>query len=165
MGGYTDVTINPSDFRAHVIVPALEALVGAGITVTKTAADLLMMTAAMETDLGTWLTQVAGPALGVFQEDPSDLTDLQQRITPAQRTALAGIMTPQTWEEQIETNLVFAAAVCRLHYWHATSEPMPPDTVAGLWSYYKPFYNSSLGAATMADFVAAIKLTDLQSLP
>ncbi len=155
------MTIAAPDFRAHVIMPALAALMSAGIPVTKTAADLLMATAAMETDLGTWLTQVGGPALGVFQEDPSDLMDLQQRVTAAQRTALAGIMTPQSWEEQIETNLVFAAAVCRLHYWHATSEPLPPDTVDGLWSYYKPFYNSSLGAATMADFTTALKLTDL----
>lgn len=160
------MTINAADFRQFVIAPALAALAPAGIPVTKTAADLLMATAAMESDLGTWLHQEAGgPALGVFEEDPDQLADLEQLLTPPQKTALATVATPQALADQLGANLIAAAAVCRLHYWHATTEPLPGDTVTGLWGYYKQFYNSQLGAATMPEFIDALKLTDLGALP
>jgi hypothetical protein len=156
------MTINAADFRRFVIAPALAALAPAGIPVTKTAADLLMATAAMESDLGTWLHQEAGgPALGVFEEDPDQLGDLEQLLTTAQKAALATVATPQPLADQLGANLIAAAAVCRLHYWHATTEPLPADTIAGLWGYYKQFYNSELGAATMPEFIDALKLTDL----
>jgi hypothetical protein len=70
------MTINASDFRQFVIEPALMQLAPAGIPVTRTAADLLMATAANETDLGTWLNQKPGPALGVFQIEPASLASL-----------------------------------------------------------------------------------------
>lgn len=117
-------------------------------------------------DLGTWLHQEAGgPALGVFEEDPDQLADLEQLLTPPQKTALATVATPQALADQLGANLIAAAAVCRLHYWHATTEPLPGDTVTGLWGYYKQFYNSQLGAATMPEFIDALKLTDLGALP
>ena len=65
------MTVNATDFRQFVIEPALMQLAPAGIPVTRTAADLLMATAANETDLGTWLNQNPGPALGVFQIEPA----------------------------------------------------------------------------------------------
>ncbi len=65
------MTVNASDFRKFVIDPALVQLAPAGIPITRTAADLLMATAANETDLGTWLNQNPGPALGVFQIEPA----------------------------------------------------------------------------------------------
>jgi hypothetical protein len=154
------LTINAADFRACIINPALAALVPAGIPVSQVAADLLMATAAMETDLGTWLTQVGGPALGVFQIDPASLASLVAGLTPAEHAALAQIKTLQPWAEQIDTNLLLAAAICRIFYWRVPA-PLPPDTLAGLWGYYKQYYNTAAGAATEAGFVAALKLTDI----
>jgi hypothetical protein len=158
------MTIVAADFRAYVINPALVALEPAGIPVTKVAADLLMATAAMESAVGTWLTQIAGPALGVFQIEPATLTGLLGRLTVMQAAALNGVATPQPASVQINANLVYAAAVCRLFYWLIPA-PLPPDTVSGLWGYYKTYYNTPAGAATMDDFVAALKLTDLGGLP
>jgi hypothetical protein len=158
------MTIAAADFRSLVIEPALAALAPAGIRVTNTAADLLMATAAMETDLGTWLSQVGGPALGVFQIEPATLTGLLARLRPAEAKALATVATPQLPLAQVESNLVYAAAICRLYYWH---DPMllPPDTVSGLWNIYKAVWNTPAGAATMNDFTTALKLTDLGNLP
>lgn len=51
------MTINAADFRQFVIAPALAALAPAGIPVTKTAADLLMATAAMEAISGHGCTR------------------------------------------------------------------------------------------------------------
>lgn len=158
------MTINAADFRQFVIEPGLLALVPAGIPVSQTAADLLMATAANETGLGTRLNQSHGPALGVFQIEPASLASVMQRASKPALAALSGIMTPQPIAEQITTNLVLAAAVCRLFYWQAPA-PLPPDTIAGLWSYYKTYYNTAAGAATRGGFVAALKLTDLGALP
>jgi hypothetical protein len=158
------MTINPSDFRQFVISPALAQLAPAGIAVTKTAADLLMATAANETDLGTWLNQDPGPALGVFQIEPASLASLMAGLSGPELAALNGIMTPQPIADQLDTNLVLAAAICRLFYWKVLA-PLPTDTVSGLWSYYKTYYNTYAGAATMDEFVSALKLTDLEGLP
>jgi len=158
------MTINPTDFRQFVIAPALVALVPAGIPVSKTAADLLMATAANETHLGTWLNQNPGPALGVFQIEPASLASLMARVNGPELTALNGIMTPQPVAVQLDGNLVLAAAICRLFYWQVP-DPLPPDTMSGLWSYYKTHYNTAAGAATMGGFVSALKLTDLGDLP
>ncbi len=158
------MSIVASDFRHLVIDPALAALAPAGIPVTKTAADLLMATAAVETMLGTYLTQVNGPALGVFQIEPASLSSLLVRLTTAETAALVGISTPQPIAAQLDTNLVLAAAICRLFYWQVP-DPLPTDTVSGLWNYYKTKYNSLAGATTEAGFISALKLTDLGGLP
>jgi hypothetical protein len=158
------MTINASDFRQFVIEPALTQLATASIPVSRTAGDLLMATAANETDLGTWLNQNPGPALGVFQIEPASLASLMSRLSRPELIALQGIMTPQTIAAQLDTNLILAAAVCRLFYWQVP-DPLPPDTVSGLWSYYKTYYNTGAGAATMDGFVSALKITDLGGLP
>ena len=167
------MTIAASDFRSYVINPALAAMASAGIPVTKTAADLLMATAAMETDLGTWLTQVGGPALGVFQIEPPSLDTLVSRLSTKQITALFSVMpAPPAAAEMsgwvagnIEGNLLLAAAICRLFYWQAPFAMPVASTVSGLWTVYKTWYNTAEGGATMPDFVTALKLTDLAELP
>lgn len=157
------MTIVASDFRRYVIGPALAALSSAGIPATKTAADLLMATAAIESGLGTWLVQEDGPALGVFQIEPASLDDLELMLTPPQQAALMVLGSSAPLVDQLAGNLVLAAAVCRLFYWHIP-EPLPPDTVAGLWGYYKQHYNTPLGAATESEFQMALKVTDLGGL-
>lgn len=158
------MSINASDFRAYVIGPALAALAPT-VPVTKTAADLLMATAANESSLGMWLHQMAGgPALGVFQMEPATLSDTLARIGRAEAIALNTLATPQQPALQIVGNLVYAAALCRLKYW-LDPQPLPPDTISGLWSYYKRVYNTPLGWATEPEFIDAMKLTDLGSLP
>lgn len=158
------MTIAAGDFRRYVIQPALAALAPAGVPVTKTAADLLMATAAQESALGTWLVQEDGPALGVFQIEPPSLDDLEMMLTPAQKAALATLGSAVPLIDQLAGNLALAAAVCRLFYWHIP-EPLPPDTKSGLWGYYKAHYNTPLGAATESEFLMALKLTDLGALP
>ena len=159
------MSVNAPQFRELVIMPALTALAPAGIPVAKTAADLLMATAAMETNLGTWLNQSPGPALGVFQIEPASLDTLILRLTPAQTKAIEGISTPLTIKEQLDTNLMLAAAICRLFYWQ-DSFVMPTEwTLDSLWDIYKSVYNTAAGAADEPGFISALKLTDLGGLP
>lgn len=154
------MTINAADFRTCVIEPALGFLAPAGVPISKTAADLLMATAAVETALGTWLTQVGGPARGVFQIEPTTLSSLLTSLAPAEHAAVALVKTVQPFAQQIDTNLLLAAALTRLLYWKAPA-PLPPDTEQGLWSYYKRWWNTPAGSTTEGQFIAALKLTDI----
>ncbi|HEV2099317.1 MAG TPA: hypothetical protein VGR45_10370 [Stellaceae bacterium] len=154
------MTIAAADFRTYVVEPALGALVPAGVPYSLTAADLLMATAAVESCLGSYLMQCGGPAIGVFQIEPASLANLWAKLTPRQLAAMRSISTPQSPVTQIATNLVFAAAICRLFYWHDPM-PLPPHTANGLWSMYKPVWNSAAGATTEPEFMAALGLTDI----
>jgi hypothetical protein len=154
------MTIAAADFRNCVIDPALAALAAAGIPPSRTAADLLMATAAVESALGTWLTQVAGPAKSVFQVEPATLAALLGGLTAEETLALRAVMTPQPVIDQIDGNLVLAAAVARLIYWRVAA-PLPPHTAVGLWAYYKKNWNTAAGATTEVQFLAALRLTDI----
>jgi hypothetical protein len=165
------MTINATDFRQEAINPALAALAVAGIPVSQVAADLIMATCAMESALGTWLSQISGPALGVGQIDPTSLMALVANMTAQQADALDPLMGFSSGESllaaltrQINGNLTLSCAITRLYYWQVAA-PLPADTVSGLWGYYKEWYNTATGAATEAEFVAALKLTDLGNLP
>lgn len=154
------MTIAAADFRGCVIVPALAALESAGIPRAQVAEDLLMATAAIESGLGTYLVQRGGPALGVFQIEPASLTSLLARLSSAQRAAIGWLKSPQGYSAQMATNLLLAASVCRLFYWQVPA-PLPPRTADGLWGYYKAHWNTPAGSATEAEFIAALKLTDI----
>jgi hypothetical protein len=155
------MTIAAADFRNCVLGPALRALVPAGIPQSLVAADLLMATAAVESALGTWLTQVAGPAKSVFQVEPATLAALLGGLTAEETRALRTVKTPQPVIDQVDGNLVLAAAVARLIYWRVAA-PLPPHTAAGLWGYYKAYWNTPAGRTTEAQFLAALKLTDIR---
>lgn len=155
------MTIHAAQFRTYVVNPALGVLAAAGIPYSLVAADLLIATAAVETQIGSYLVQQGGPALGVFQIQPASLADLWANLTPRQRDAVQSISTPESPVTQITTNLKFAAAICRLFYWQVP-EPLPPHTEAGLWGYYKRWWNTPAGATTEAEFVAALKLADIK---
>jgi hypothetical protein len=154
------MTIAAVQFRACVVDPALAALAPAGIAVNPTAADLLVATAAVESQLGTYLRQLYGPARGVFQIQPATLFSTLTRASQAELRAVHTIMTPQPAIDQIDGNLVFAAAIARLVYWRVPA-PLPADTAAALWGYYKGYWNTPAGATTESEFMVALKLTDI----
>jgi hypothetical protein len=159
------MTILGSDFSAQVVIPALQMLAPAGIPYTKTAHDLIMGTCAQESLMGTYLVQQMGPGIGVGMATPSEVPGILARLTPAQRVIMQkvaqnGDLTNVT---QLVTNLMLAAMVVRAWYW-VEPAALPPDTVAGLWGYYKKFYNTALGAATETQWNTNWGLTGI-SLP
>lgn len=126
------------------------------------AEELLMATCAQESLLGTYRHQVNGPAIGIFQDEPGDFNDLWQNYLRGtalgdQVAALASTQPPRPIEMQ--NNDPFAIAICRVHY-RRVPHPLPSATdLAGLWHYYKTYYNSVLGAATQEQFYRNYKLT------
>jgi hypothetical protein len=65
----------------------------------------------------------------------------------------------------VVANLPYAVALVRLFYWHNAPTPLPAQaTIAAIYAYYKLYYNTPGGAATLAAFTQNWALTGI-SLP
>jgi hypothetical protein len=128
---------------------------------SRAAVNLLLGTAAKESDFGTYLRQLGdGPALGTFQIEPAterDIWDNYLRFRPERRstiTRICGVFSLKN-NEALEWNLAYGICLARLHY-RRVKEPFPAhDDVAGLGHYWKRFFNTPLGKGTIVGFVQA----------
>lgn len=151
--------LDASQLREFVVRPTLRQL-APEIPYSEGAVELLMGTAAQESHL-TYLDQLTpgpGPAFGLWQMEAATHDDLWRWLQVKERSALR-IKVQQMlsiWPsrlEQLRVNLVYAAAMCRVHYRRAP-EPIPSASdIAGAGLIYKLRYNTPLGAATIEDYV------------
>lgn len=156
--------IDPGQFTACVIRPGLESI---GMY-SPAGAQLLLGTACAESQLGSYLVQVGGPALGVFQMEPATHDDiwrnyirfrmdlqLQVRRLIPPLSSLAPGQPPST--DLLVTDLRYAAAMARLVY-RRSPLPLPPagdwDGMAAMW---KRDYNTTAGKGTIAHFMASLE--------
>ena len=145
--------INPKQLRQYVIRPALDML----DMVSPSAEALMMGTAAKESHLGHFLHQLnGGPALGIFQMEPAtyhDIWDNFIRFRPTIQKNLAARWPMEPKPEEMITDLLLSAAMCRLHY-RRVPEPLPAaDDLPALASYWKRFYNTRKGSGTTTGFI------------
>ncbi len=145
--------IDANQLRRYVIRPAL-SLLDMG---SPAAEALLLGTAAQESHCGRYLHQLGnGPALGIFQMEPAtyrDIWDNYIRYRPKIQERLADLWPMQPEPEEMVTNLLFGAVMCRLHY-RRVPEPLPrAEDLSGLARYWKLHYNSRLGRGTASEFI------------
>lgn len=157
--------INPDQLRELVIQPTLRYL-DPDIPYSEEAVELLMMTAAHESKLGTYIKQVNGPALGIYQMEPATHDDIYRNFfiyKPKLMSSITGLRSQAyiTEDELLVTNLMYATAMARVHYYR-DSKPIPKkkDFIApvsgfneSLWllalaGYAKRVYNTEAGKAT-----------------
>lgn len=111
---------------------------------SKEAVELLLMTAAAESEFGTYLKQVGGPALGVMQVEPLTMRDnylnfLDYRSDLRYELYIAcGVSTPN--ETALVENLGFNILMARVKYYR-DSDPIPA-TVEGMAKYHERVYNA-----------------------
>jgi len=157
--------LKATQLRTYIVRPALALLPPA--LATRFAEDLLISTCAVESALGTYIHQIAGPALGIFQMDPETLVGLwawarvDARWMPAFRAVgvLPELATPPN--DAILYNLRLAVILARLYYYR---DPQPFPSVSSetnLWSIYKRVWNTELGATTLSEFKSALMTTDI----
>lgn len=128
------------------------------------AAENLLIGTAMHESLGLErLHQIKGPAIGLFQMEPSTHYDLWEHyISYSEKLSglakeLAGFRYSGTRvdPDEMHGNLYYACAMARFQYYRH-SEPLPDaEDIEGLGRYYKKYYNSTEGKGTPEHFVEA----------
>lgn len=119
--------------------------------------ELLMATAANESNLGQFHTQAhGGPARGIFQDEGEDFQDLFVNYLDARSalyTKIAGTFENQPPDvDELVTNDKAAIAICRAHYLRSPGAIPPAGDLDAIWAYYKLHYNTPGGAATEGIF-------------
>lgn len=127
----------------------LEEKTGGLIKCTEEARELLMMTCAHESHLGTYRKQIGGPALGIFQMEPATFKDLQENFI-AHRKVLKDLVGHRKPEELVEDD-VLAIMMARIHYFRYP-ESIPKDPV-GMSELAKKRYNTVAGKATAEKYL------------
>ena len=148
--------INIDHFREEIILPTLAEMydefpssIAAG-----NAVELLIGTAIQESRL-TYLKQIGGPALGLYQIEPATLSDVYDNYLNSRRDRLELIeqmLSPLfSREDQLASNLIYATAIARIIYWRKPGAI--PDTLEGQADYWKEHYNTPLGKGTAEQYI------------
>lgn len=121
---------------------------------SKDAVELLMLTCAQETLLGTYIKQVKGPALGIFQMEPGAYNDLYSRFivykSEKLRNAYESFYADKSdWKSQMLGNIPYQIVLARMYYLRVP-DALPDHTdVQAMAEYYKTHWNTYLGKATV----------------
>ena len=156
--------LNPKQFVEEIIRPTMMFLEGRDTSQVKwggqAAEELMLGTALVESDL-SYLRQLGGPALGIYQMEPATAKDILENYVGYRGylgeaiNMIAGVWPMKS--VQIQGNLFLATALTRIHY-RRVPEPLPAagDT-AGQARYWKEFYNTEAGKGTPEKYLAKWK--------
>lgn len=139
---------NIAQFRELIIKSTLNDLK----MYSENAEELLVFTCAAESVGGTYLKQVSGRALGIYQMEPETYNDIWQNYI--QKKPSIGMILFSNFnsifmpsEEIMIYDLRFATAMARLFY-HRIPHPLPNKNDPNeIWEYYKQYYNTEKGKA------------------
>lgn len=148
--------------RHFIIRPTLQAMDANYATVA--AENLLLGTAAQESNLGQYVKQLPnGPALGIYQMEPATFashcqTWLARRLDNPENGTVKLLQGqcetfPVLHSKQLIYDLRFATIFARIHYLSVPEELPDADDIEGLGRYWKKYYNTPLGKGTVEEFV------------
>lgn len=148
--------IGAADLRQYIIGPTLKNLDLWSLA----AENLLLGTAAQESKLGSYLHQINGPALGLYQIEPNTHLDLWENFLsfrPQLSTLVKGL-APSNFNvndsvSELIGNLSYATAIARLIYYRVPAAFPEAEDIQGLGAYWKQYYNTSNGAGNVDEFV------------
>jgi hypothetical protein len=147
--------IDVKQLREEIITVALQKL---GLY-SDNALELLTLTCAQESRSGTYIKQVEGPALGIFQMEPVTHESLWQSFL-SRRTDLAYKVLSSVYlsskppVEFLKYNLLYAAMIARCFY-AKFNEPLPDaNDIPAIADYYKRNWNTDKGSATVEEAIA-----------
>ena len=145
--------MNPIQLRTLIVDPTLKALK----MWSPEASDLMMGTCAQETNLGEFLKQVDGVALGIYQLERMPHDDIWLKTLPNLPNISNLLMVycrffVRPLYEQVMHDLFYATAMTRIFYYRIPYEI--PKSLEGQANYYKQWYNTSLGKATPEQYIA-----------
>lgn len=146
-----------TDVREFVVRPSQQRL---GLW-SQTSENLVVGTGLTESGGFTYLDQMTpgpGPAYGLWQMEKATHDDLWINYLPGQPSALrdvlleiAGSRNPRMIPPitTLHWNLMYAAAMCRIHYKRVRASLPVADDFADMAAYWKQWYNTPLGKGTI----------------
>jgi hypothetical protein len=157
-----ELGLNLQDFRVFVVRPALYRI----SKHSQAAENLVLGTAIHESHL-KWLDQMTpgpGPAYGLFQMEKATHDDIWQNYLAYNDQLRQDVLRlasntgglPNV--DELHGNLIYAAAMCRVHYARVPA-PLPGGTdIEGLARYWKQYYNTPLGKGTVEQATEAFRM-------
>ena len=145
------MSIDKGQLRELVIVPTLKSL-DPEIPFSNAAVKLLMMTAAHESRLGTYLRQLGGPALGIYQMEPATEDDIEVNYLAHRAYLDEKVLQTGMY---LMTDLRYATTMARIHYYRDKEALPDEDDLIGLANYAKRIWNTEEGKATARDYYQA----------
>lgn len=139
--------IDPKHLKKYVIGPTLKSI---GLY-SEAAVNLLLGTAAVESEMGFYLHQIEGPALGIYQMEPAThdcIWDNFLKYRPILTAKVSSYHNSHLKHEDLIGNLYYATAMARLKYFRSPRELPKADDIEGLAKMWRFDYNSILGAHT-----------------
>lgn len=140
--------LNVQQLRELIIKPALIDL----IMFNDDAMELLVFTCAVESLGGSYLKQIKGPALGIYQMEPDTYNDIWQNYIKNKHDLSLLLSTNfdcnrMPDEDRLIYDLRFATAMTRIHYARFKEEIPHKGSSSNIYKYYKKYYNTNLGSA------------------
>lgn len=154
------MSFDATQFEELVIKPALKGLPSRVVSNRNTIV-LLLMIAAHESRLGTYVKQIKGPALGAFQMEPFTHDDLLKYLDRKSNEGNDWLALKQKLsegglhEDRLIYDLRYATQLARLYFWRISAPIPKADDFRGLAAYAKKYWNTELGAATVKDYEQA----------
>lgn len=120
------------------------------------ARDLLLGTCAQESAFGKYRKQLGGgPALGIFQMEPNTFNDIVNnylKYKPELRQKVLEVASTNDFRAaELVNNDKLACAMARVHYLRVPKAI--PHGLEEQAAYYKQYYNTPLGAATVDEYI------------
>ena len=146
--------ITPSHLRILIIRSTLQDV----DLWSPSAEQLLMGTAMQESRMGTYLRQINGPALGIFQMEPAtykSIHDNYLKYRPRLVKQIEPFMTHHEYLGHLSLiwNFAYATIMARIQYFKQPEALPAVDDDAGLAAYWKKYYNTPLGRGTEEEFI------------
>jgi hypothetical protein len=152
------MSFNPKQFREYVdsVLVYLEPEIPYSVA----ARELLVFTAAAESDLGTYMWQVPhGPARGIFQMEYETEDDiLNYLVRKPELKAKVDLTRTGLIDDDMIDSLPYQVCMARILYWRKP-DPLPDarDPYA-LGAYWKRHWNTYLGKGKIIDAVGKYRI-------
>ncbi len=153
--------MNPHDLQRFVIAPTLRYLALTPDTHNPTPASSLLLATAWHESKLIHLKQSQGPALGIFQIEPKTHQDLWQNFLnyhPRLKQRVKGLLPAHyrgSFKDGALTScLNYATAMARLIYFRVKAPLPDAHNIPKQSTYWKTYYNTTLGCGTQEQFVA-----------
>ena len=136
------------------------------------ASILLLATMAVESNFGTYIHQIKGPAVSPYQIEPATHEDIFRNFLKFDRNMFEKVndiifpnigvvrdvsflreeILTKYYERSLLDNLSYATAIARLIYYRV-KEPLPKIHPVAMGEYWKHYYNTPKGKGTVGKFV------------